>query len=79
MMTNFEVIAIDDDTLAGQAIKMVFNQKGIGVNIFSSANSALEEIKRNPKQYKMAVIDFQMTEMRGDLLASAVKVVLAVQ
>ena len=52
-MTFRNVIAIDDDSLAGEAIKMVFSKKGISVDFFDSPKKAILHIKDHPRKYKI--------------------------
>lgn len=74
-MSFKNVLAIDDDTLAGEAIKMVFNHNGIVVDFFSSPNEALKHLKVFPEKYKMVIIDYQMKEMSGDKVVQRVKAI----
>lgn len=67
------VIAIDDDTLAGEAIKMVFSKKGIPVDFFDSPKVAIQHIKDHPRKYRMAIVDFQMQEIGGDEVVKQIK------
>lgn len=67
------VIAIDDDGLAGEAIKMVFSKKGISVDFFDSPKKAILHIKEHPRRYKMAIVDFQMKESSGDKVVKEIK------
>ncbi len=72
-MTFRNVIAIDDDSLAGEAIKMVFSKKGISVDFFDSPKKAILHIKDHPRKYKMAIVDFQMKEVSGDEVVKQIK------
>ena len=72
-MTFRNVIAIDDDSLAGEAIKMVFSKKGISVDFFESPKKAILHIKEHPRKYKMAIVDFQMKETSGDEVVKEIK------
>jgi len=72
-MSFRNVLAIDDDSLAGEAIKMIFNQKGISVDFFDSPKAAIKHLKENPLKYKMAIVDFQMREASGDIVVKDIK------
>ncbi len=71
---NYEkVIAIDDDSLAGEAIKMVFSKKGINVDFYSSPKEAIKHLELNLNDYKMAIVDYQMKELTGDKVVAKIK------
>lgn len=73
---NYEkVIAIDDDSLAGEAIKMVFSKKGISVDFFSSPKEAIRHLESNLNDYKMAIVDYQMKELTGDKVVAKIKAI----
>ena len=69
-MTFRNVIAIDDDSLAGEAIKMVFSKKGISVDFFDSPKKAILHIKEHPRKYKMAI--YSGTEQMGYIFFAAI-------
>tara|TARA_B100000749_G_scaffold84052_1_gene63960 strand:+ start:104653 stop:106077 length:1425 start_codon:yes stop_codon:yes gene_type:complete len=71
---NYEkVIAIDDDSLAGEAIKMIFSKKGINVDFYSSPKEAIKHLELNLNDYKMAIVDYQMKELTGDKVVAKIK------
>jgi|GEM_PF-1199944 len=66
---NLNVVAIDDEDAALLSISMMLMKTGYNLKLFSSPIEALKQIKANPTDVDIILLDIMMPEMNGlDLL-----------
>ena len=69
------VAYIDDDRLHLEALVEKFKKKGLAVQTFIDAQTALSFINKNPDQFKIVIVDFLLGEARGDQVVRAIKTI----
>ena len=65
------ILVVDDEPLVCDAVKMMLNFDGHIVETVGSATDALAILERS--KFDLVITDFQMSGMRGDELAVAIK------
>ena len=63
------ILFVDDDYLIATAGKRLMEKFGYQVDMKICSLEALEVFKRAPKSYDLAILDLQMPNMNGDVLA----------
>ena len=69
------VIVVDDEPLVLDVISMLLRKRGYSVKGFDDPKSALDELRTQPNNYDLAIVDFSMPEMSGVDLALAMRVI----
>ena len=67
------VAYIDDDRLHLEALVEKFKKKGLAVQTFLDGREALSFISKNPKQFKIVIVDYILQGVRGDQVVRAIK------
>jgi signal transduction histidine kinase/CheY-like chemotaxis protein len=63
----FEVLVIDDNSLAIKALDRQLTQMGLNTTSFASAQQALTLIETEQRQYKLIILDWTMPVMGGEM------------
>lgn len=72
-MSDYQVLGIDDDKFASDAISRILKNNGINVNYFNSPLEAIAHLAESPERYQLAIVDFQMDELNGDEVIKQLK------
>ncbi|MGE0525984.1 MAG: sigma-54-dependent transcriptional regulator [Bdellovibrionales bacterium] len=71
------ILAIDNDSLVLQALKIVFEGEGIDIQTATSGLEGIEVFRKNPEKYAAVLVDFEMKEngrgLNGDEVVAALK------
>jgi len=61
---NYNILIVEDETLAAKAIKTVFSKKGYNIKIASSGEEALKLFIREP--FDLILLDYKLPGMNGE-------------
>ena len=65
------ILAIDDDTMILDALKIIFNDVGYSVNVFSDSPAGMEEALR--RDYDLILVDLHMPGMNGAEVTQSIR------
>lgn len=66
------ILFVDDNTEIATSFQIIVKNWGYDVVAETSSFLALQYIKENPDQFDLVIADFDMPEVRGDILLSEV-------
>lgn len=65
------ILAIDDDTMILDALKIIFNDVGYSVNVFSDSPAGMEEALR--RDYDLILVDLHIPGMNGAEVTQSIR------
>ena len=72
-MKKQKIICVDDDSLVLQGYASLLRSETVDLDCFESPKEALRQLRKNPQDYFMALVDHQMPMMDGGTFIKKIK------
>lgn len=69
----YRILLIDDDPLNLQATRFLLERNGYSVHAAQSGAEGVEKVRKNPQEYALVIVDYQMRDMDGAETAEAIR------
>lgn len=73
MATSRKILVIEDEPIQAQIVGLLCEQLGMASDWAPDAASALEKADRHPDAYAMVLVDYQLSNLDGWLLATRLR------
>jgi len=70
---TYRILLIDDDPLNLQATRFLLERHGYQVHTAQSGAEGVEKVRKNPRDYALVIVDYQMRDMDGAETAEAIR------
>jgi DNA-binding NtrC family response regulator len=72
-LMSYRILLVDDDDLNLQATRFLLERHGYTVHTAQSGAEGVEKVRKNPQEYALVIIDYQMRDMDGAETAERIR------